>query len=325
VEGEVMTMVERIGQLLDDAVGEVVPREVDPVGAVLRRARVARARRIAGTSVVAALMVIATAVVWTGRGDPPARLASPATGPAVVTVTNGVIHAGGVHLPIPKGWKVAAADQPLCSAADLVFINGTVPPMDPCPAGPARISVFGIAPQINAIIGRNETRELRLPGGQPAWVARAELEALRTGPESEITSLTVALPWAGARLGFVMPRGELTRILGTVYTDPVAATRLVLPTDAELAGATIRPVPGVYDRAWYGPPGKLVTGLAGLAEPVTGGCPEDVDLGIIELWTSTGMVAVVMIGCGRATSSLGGRVRVDDDSLRSLAGEMVVR
>jgi hypothetical protein len=72
----------------------VLPREVDPCDGPGWRAPAG-----VGAFAVVGLMVVATSVLWTGRSDPPARLASPEGGPAVVTVTDGVVHAGGLHLP----------------------------------------------------------------------------------------------------------------------------------------------------------------------------------------------------------------------------------
>jgi hypothetical protein len=41
--------------------------------------------------------------------------------------------------------------------------------------------------------------------------------------------------------------------------------------------------------------------------------------------TTGAITAVIMLGCGQATSSLGGQVRVDDDFMRSLTPEVVIR
>ena len=312
-------MVERIGQLLDSTVDGLVPREVDPVAAVLGRARAARTRRLMGASAVAGVVAVAmvvTGLAWTRGGNEPAqRFASPATGAAEVTVADGVVQAGGLRMPIPPGWKVAAAGQRMCSETRLVFINGSAPPEDGCPPSISWISVYGAPPQSNAIVRASGTRALRLPGDQPAWVSRSELEALRTGQENGFATLTVAAPWSGVRLAFAMPRGELARVVGTVRTEPVAAAALVLPPGVAQALVTRQTNPTGWQLHPIRPADGLVAKFAKLSSATdTNGCAEDTDLDTVELMDAEGrLLGVLVVGCGQVTSSLGGRVRVDDN------------
>lgn len=104
--------------LLERKVNATAPRDADPVGSVLRRARAARRRRVlAGTCaavVAGAGLGVAGALVLTDGAPSPAPVAdgSNATNVRPVTDWTGeTVTFHGLTLPVPDGWTVRHSDD----------------------------------------------------------------------------------------------------------------------------------------------------------------------------------------------------------------------
>ncbi|MCU7723794.1 hypothetical protein ODJ79_08725 [Actinoplanes sp. KI2] len=96
---------ERIRELLDQAVAGIEPRTADPVGAVVRRRRAARRNRaVVAAALVGGGLVVSRRLVHT---DPTAPAAEDITAqPPRLYVDGDEVVAGSIRLPIPAGWRV---------------------------------------------------------------------------------------------------------------------------------------------------------------------------------------------------------------------------
>jgi hypothetical protein len=336
-------MSDRMKELLDRAAGEVRPREPDPVGAVLGRVRVARRRRIAGAAVAAVAacavavgaVVVGPALTGPAPDDPaattPAPTGTPVTGPATVTVENGVVRAGGLRLPLP-GWTVATGDQAICDTVDhTVFIDAAPVPGGPCNDPTPYITVRGVGADTMLRKGPPEVpQQLILAGGQPAFVERGMIGALDPGPDSESRLLVMRVPWSGVSITFSMPRGELRELVAAIRTEPLAPGPLVVPpgaTRVTIAGSgTGMSVGTIVDPARIG---ELRAALTGIREQVPAGfeCPRNLPRQLVTFqYPDPGTVVMVLVSaaaeCGEATSSHGGRVKLPADLWAPLSAKV---
>lgn len=327
-----------IGQLLEQAAGTVRPREADPVAAVRRRVR--RQRRVRGgfaAGLAAALAVVVGVGAVAVRPEPAApSFGTVVSGPAEVTVTDGVLRAGGLRLPLP-GWTVAPADQPICDTAEhTVFLAGAPIPGGPCTTGPAYITARGADPRRQREPNRSTGfRQVVLAGGQPAWLGAASVEALTTAAAPDRRFVQLYVPWSGVELSFSMPAGEIRDLVAAIRTEPVAPGPLVLPegpasvavvteTGSSRSGmATVAVTDPVRVR-------DLRALLAGLRQPAGAACPPDTRMRRLTFLDGAGAaLGTVQVsttaGCSEATSSLGGRVRIPDGLWGPLAAAEAAR
>jgi hypothetical protein len=243
-------MTERFSALLDDAVSEVQPRLADPVPVLIRRARAQRFKAVAaGTLALAMLLGGGIAV-----GDQliAANQAQDAAGrstePPTPRVVDGKIVAGALILPVPPGWKVVErkAAKSCGMLANTVLIGG--PDDVGCATAPIEVSGTrgpypggyvtnvstnpgGAANTDHLII--STPKMITLPGGEPAWQIVGPLSNTAHNPN------WVTLPWSKVLISLRVDRTEQQKVINSMRSKPVKATRLVLPKTAKAAELTI--------------------------------------------------------------------------------------
>jgi hypothetical protein len=330
---------ERIRALLEEAVADAQPRELNPLPAVLRQARASRRRTRTHAAVGVGFAVLALLGVAVVAQAPPSpdgldvaavRPGAPVTAPAVPVVEDGKVRAGGTTIPIPDGWRLLKSDPPRCMIAPrTLYVGSQIRAFDsPCRrAAETGLSSFGVRPyseQDLTMAQRADAYEqITLPGGQPGWVSGATLDASSKEPKT-VQRVQLFLPWSGAKINFITSRDELKQILATIRTEPVTPAKLMLPASASAArwSVAVGKTEIIDDPVQFR---RLRVLLAGLTDvvPNEAACGPNVPIRRIELVDEQNKIQeTIAIGyspdCAQATSSLGGRVRIPAGVLQEL-------
>src|SRR2546421_6208398 len=121
-------MTQRVRALLDEAVSRLEPSTPDPVAAVVARGRAA-GRRSLGAAILAVAVLIGGGVVVglrLGGSEAPLPPASMPSEPPVPRQVGDTVVAGGLILPVPKGWRVARAGLVPGNCATGTMLDNTV-------------------------------------------------------------------------------------------------------------------------------------------------------------------------------------------------------
>jgi hypothetical protein len=248
------TMTQRITALLDAAVSDLEPQAADPVSAVIRRGRAARRRAVVAgaVAVVAALtggIVVNDQLV--GRDARPVV----AEQPPIPRLVNGNVVAGGLILPVPKGWRVVAAGSAPCGRlTDTILIGG--PDDAGCAWAPITVagtwhtSPGGLVTAFDPLTGGltvSTPRQITLRGGEPAWLDWDTIaERLQPRPDAHAEFNRLLLPWSKVSIMLRVDGPAQQRIIDSIRTSPAPASRLVLPAAAGLAELTTPDAPREY-------------------------------------------------------------------------------
>jgi hypothetical protein len=246
-------MTERLRQLLDDAVDGLEPRDVDPLGSILRRERTGRRRTVAAGLAVAVLAVGAITAGELMINSPATKRAEPlrvagriADTPPVPRIVDGTMIAGAVEMRIPEGWQALDDTQKTrCAPApekDTVVIVHTA-------AGPCRIGVevSGSGDRtVDRIVRRKQDSAgdvrvigqppavITLPGGEPAWLG--ETFRVRDPQTNRLQYRTVmVLPWSLVTYESFVDYSTNRQLLRPSRTAPIEAGVLTLPATAARA------------------------------------------------------------------------------------------
>lgn len=349
-------MNETIRSLLDEAVADVRPRCSDPAPAVMRRGRKARIQHLAraGAAGAAALALIATGAIVAGSRT--ATHVAPA-GPAQIRdyvppqidarVIDGVVWTGGLTVPIPNGWLTLRERKlDYCQIPpNSVLINVMELPGGRCDLHP-QLSLASWEPMTYQadFSSLGTVSEVILPGGQPLWFDPNEVENAEAFQKYDFTGVALTMPWAKARFAVDAPKAQVGAILDGIRADPVIPARLTLPSAFSAVQLNRKGEEQIAstDKAAMA---QVVALLRGLDQPVQDGelpCPGAKNLtstwklagtdmagfNFIESRATgksvdspfvTGMVAIsTSDSCAFATSSLGGRVHLPDDTLQQV-------
>ncbi|XVU23592.1 hypothetical protein ACQPZJ_41085 [Actinoplanes sp. CA-054009] len=335
-------MVERIRELLDDAVGELEPEERDPVAGVMRRGRAARRRRAAVAGALAAVLVGGGAVGGLRlMGNAPLPTGEDET--AVPYVADGVVVAGALRLPVPDGWRVVEADaaEPCVELKRTVLL---VTSDDPgCQYAPIEVSkadrrnpggTLMVEPGVEIDlkgVAISSPVSITLPGGEPVWMAN-ELDSEMLQPKSYegFSYLNrLLLPWSGVEVVLRLDGAADQKIIDSMRSSPGQARVLVLPERASSVELTLPDATGRIRAA-----GKMSsdnpataasvlellrkqTDVVGNAEACAGQEQSNARLTLKGSGTTT---VIISLGerCQEAVSSDGGRVRLSDDTVTEL-------
>jgi hypothetical protein len=245
-------MTERLGQLLDDAVGPLEPRDADPVGSILRRERTARRRATAGmTAAVLAVGAITAGGLVLNRADAertaPLRTAGRVAGtPPVPRIVDGRMVAGTLEMQIPEDWQ--ALDGPRKAQCDpaagedvVVVVNAEA---GDCLVG---VEVFGSG---DRTVDRTGTRErnddgtvrmtdappatITLPGGEPAWLGPSTRDRHPRTNQVQYRSVMV-MPWSLVTYRLFADNQAYRQLIRPTRTAPISAGVLTLPETAARA------------------------------------------------------------------------------------------
>ncbi|BEL06901.1 hypothetical protein Q0Z83_050920 [Actinoplanes sichuanensis] len=266
-------MTERLRQLLDDAVGELEPRDPDPVGSVLRRGRAARRRAVTAGVAGAAVAVLAVGAITTSgliRNGPTPQPAEPRrTADATPTplVIDGKIVAGALKMPVPPKWRALTTEQAAsCVPQTWQTLVMVVPSGDGrCPK--KQILVYGSGERSIDRMGRRQQDAdgvvsmvtdppvtITLPGGEPAWLA-VDFDNRYLKPGIPTARNLMVMPWSQVTVHWLMDGPAQRTLVSTIRTTPTGAGVLRLPDTAA-------------DAYWSGPDGHgdlddsaAVTGL----------------------------------------------------------------
>jgi hypothetical protein len=341
---------ESVRSLLDEAVADVRPRDADPVTRVMRRARKARLRHFAaaGAAGVVAVVLIATGGIIagnrTGAQITPAAPSTPSgkdfRPPLLdVQIEGGIVRTGGLAVSTPKGWR-QLRDRTIdhCKIPqNSVLINVMEIPGGECDLH-AQMSLSSWQPTTYpaAVSSLGTVSEVILPGGQPLWLDPNELNNVRVSAHRGFAGVTLAMPWAGARVVVDAPPAQTSAILGGISSVPVVAARLTLPDESSAVQLNVEgeDQAASTDKTAIA---HVLELLRGLDQPVQNGeLPCAGAEGLTPTWklagtdmaglnfissrptakssatpSVTGMVAISTTdGCAFATSSLGGRVHL---------------
>jgi hypothetical protein len=255
-------MTERISELLNEAVAGVEPAHPDPVGAVLRRRRVARRTSVLTAAVVCAGLALGGAVAARQLDGGPERGAVADSPPPYIDGNDVVL--GSVRLPIPDGWRAATSDQPCKDPGRTILIR--LQRNDQC--RDSAVEVFhdrGTQPGGRILHLGDETLEygvilppvqITLPGGEPAWLDRSrDLDRAAGTPERRqqgtpgyYGTTDLKLPWSQAGIMFRLDYAGVDRMIDTLRSEPARSGTLVLPPTAVKADLVIAdPVRGLPD------------------------------------------------------------------------------
>jgi hypothetical protein len=262
-------MTQRVAALLDEAMSTLEPGNPDPVAAVLARGRAAR-RRTLGTGVLAVAVLIGAGVAvgtQVGEDEPPPLVSEVAEPPMPQQVGDTVV-AGGLILPVPKGWRVARAGLVPGNCATGTMLDNTILIVAPGEGGCvfASIEVRGTK-EVNpggdlasGLPGRDDPivaspRTYTVRGGEPAWLARGvddEMNSPARPPGFRYYN-TLLLPWSRVSVTFRVAGPDQQRIIDSMRTAPDrGTTRLVLPGTVTKANLTVPDATGRYQPSGYG-------------------------------------------------------------------------
>ncbi|WP_433796026.1 hypothetical protein [Actinoplanes sp. CA-252034] len=226
-------MTERIRRLLDDAVDQLEPRDMDPVGSVLRRERTAKRRTLTAGLGVAALTVgaitaggLAINRPETGPPEPPQTAGPIADAPPVPRTLDGTVTAGTLEMRIPGEWKALDdGERERCDPApgrDTVVVVHTG--VDGCRLG---IEVSGRVPRMPD----PPPAMITLPGGEPAWLG--EPSRSRNPRTRQLQYRTVmVMPWSLVTYELFADNPGNGQLLRPSRTAPIRAGVLTLPETA---------------------------------------------------------------------------------------------
>lgn len=260
-------MSQRIRELLDEAVAGIEPRHADPVAAVIRRGRTARARAVAAGGLAVVTVLTGGTVAGTRLlDDPPQEIGeapAPATRPdrpPAPRLQKGRIVAGSVSVAVPRGWEVigpGSGPTDLASASpgsedlscDLrrrtVLIGEGGNPDGPpiwCTTADVEVqSVYDVRPYVWVPPGEGAAadepwvtspviapRMITLAGGEAAWV-RYDAD----------TAYRVTLPWSRVEVRIRAGEDVRDQVLDSLRTGRWAPAALALPRTAGYATLTV--------------------------------------------------------------------------------------
>lgn len=351
-------MSQRVKDLLDEAAAGIEPRSADPVAAVVRRGRTARARAMAagGLAVVAVLTGGTVAGARLVQNPPPETAIETAVAPKPATrpdrppnprLEKGRIVAGDVSVAIPKGWQVAPIESASCELhrKTVLFGEGGNPWGPSIYCGTAEIEVlstFNVFPWIWALKGSDPQawdawqptpvvpyRMVTLDGGAPAW--------LRTDPDG---AYRVVLPWS--RVEVMIRDGEDVRreVLDSLKTGLWEPAALVLPNQTAYASLTLASGADRAREVKITAKAKVQRALellreAAVVERGDSCAREDQPTVALEIGKSPvnpnlpedmgSLVISLADGCHEVVAEEGGRARLDDASLAELGDLFGVR
>ncbi|SNY65233.1 hypothetical protein SAMN05421748_1287 [Paractinoplanes atraurantiacus] len=331
---------ERIRDLLDEAVGELEPSDPDPVAGVMRRGRAVRARRAAVAGVVAAVLVGGgVAGGWRMAAEEP----RPAAGDGWVAphVVDGVVVAGALELPVPDGWRVVVADEAApCEKLERTILL-VMPGQGGCQKAPVEMRravsggiggvLFGpVAPEELGGGPFTSLASLTLRGGEPAWLVNgvgSQEPDLR--PYEGDDYLSLLLPWSETIIGLRMDGAAKKEIVDSMRSDPSRAGVLALPENASSVSLTLPDDTGrirAAGRIGSDDPTTAAavlrllrgqTDVVGDADACAG--PEQLNARLV-LRGAGSYTVIISLGerCQEAVSSAGGRVRLSDATVAEL-------
>jgi hypothetical protein len=248
-------MTERFSALLDDAVSEVQPRLADPVPVLIRRARAQRFKATAAGALAAVALLgggfaVSNELIAANQAQ---DAAGRSTEPPTPRVVDGKIVAGGLILPVPPGWKVVErkAAKSCGMLANTVLIGGpddvgcATAPIEvsgtrgPIPGGIASVPANpgGAANTDHLVI--SIPKMITLPGGEPAWQTLGSPGLPNTAHDPHGYQNWLTLPWSNVLISLRGDRTEQQKVINSMRSKPVKATRLVLPKTAKAAELAI--------------------------------------------------------------------------------------
>ncbi|WP_433383497.1 hypothetical protein ACQPZX_21510 [Actinoplanes sp. CA-142083] len=260
---------ERIRELLDDAVAGIEPSIGDPVGAVVRRGRARRRRQVLATTLAVVLagggLVAAQRLV--GHGTPAPTAEEQATEPPTPYVDGDVVVAGSMRIPIPAGWRVITPDSGKpCGPEARTIVIFKVDSNEPNCIGALEVhptrnrNPSGYLVQFpSAATGGMDVLttpvSFTLPGGEPAWLIEGldseGMQPLPTAPGRSFYE-TISVPWSMMTL-VLREEGKVARQrLESIRTGPASGGALVLPRTAVVAEMTVQGATTAESRANFG-------------------------------------------------------------------------
>jgi Sigma-70, region 4 len=243
-------MSQRVKDLLDEAAAGIEPRSTDPVAAVVRRGRAARARAVAagGLAVVAVLTGGTVAGAKLVDDPPPAAVIETAAAPRPATrpdrppnprLDKGRIVAGDVSVAVPQGWQALPIEEASCGLQSKTVLLGE----GGNPWGPyTRRVMVRAAWRAGRRLWRRELPTQAPPdraGADPydgADTAQLVLQALRTLPAQQRVVLVLRY-WGG--LSEQEIAAELGCSVGTVKSRAHRAVAALRRLDGPLAEAFV--------------------------------------------------------------------------------------
>jgi hypothetical protein len=245
-------MTQRIRELLDAAVSQVEPREVDPVPLVLRRARGRRKRAVTAGALAVTMLAVGAVVGWpalTGARETP--MAEPVSGPPPTPrLVGGQIVAGGIRIPVPAGWTVsdeATGCQDL--TGNIVLLAG--PDDIGCSSAPIEIRSRITRPPVRVTADLVESwpplsraSMVTLAGGEPGWLTRYPAQVMRD-PRAHVKHEPAAptgvlwLPWSQLAITLRVDAQEQSSFLESIRSTPRPGGRLVIGTQPEWAALLV--------------------------------------------------------------------------------------
>lgn len=271
-------MTQRVRALLDEAVSNLEPRNPDPVAAVIARGRAARHRALGAGMLAAAVLIGGGLAVGAqvGGGVAPSEAGEAGRPPTPGRVGDTVV-AGGMVLPVPKGWRVVTHSfaKPCGMLANTILVAG--PDESGCQMAPIEVrgtrrvvrgNLVPLPPKIpDAFITAPRTYTLR--GGEPAWLTDGvddPRNGTRKAPGYSYHN-NLLLPWSRVVVTLRAPGPEQLRIIDSIRTAPPrGTTRLTVPGTVVEASLTMfdaagRKVPAGYGASTDRPTIAAVLGL----------------------------------------------------------------
>jgi hypothetical protein len=257
---------ERIRELLDEAVAGIEPRTADPVAAVARRRQVARRNRVVVAAALAVALVGGGFVVShrPAHTVPPAPAAEDITAqPPRLYVDGDEVVAGSIRLPIPAGWRVIRPERgKSCGRQDRTIVLGDLDSQENC-IGEIELrptssrQPYGLVAQLSSPATDNS--EVLSPpvsytvrGGEPAWLTFSfDDESMQPGhPKGYSYFNIVVFPWSLVTMTVRADGAGLRKLLESLRSEPAASIPLVLPRTAADASLTLAGGSPLYE-----PPG----------------------------------------------------------------------
>ncbi|MFF5079212.1 hypothetical protein ACFY36_19310 [Actinoplanes sp. NPDC000266] len=331
-------MVERIRELLDEAVGDITPAEADPVAGVVRRGRAAgRRRRAAVAGALAAVLLAGGLGAGRLMGDGPSMPVADAP-----YVAGGVVVAGGLELPVPDGWRVVEADaaEPCGDLTRTILLITS--DRRGCQYAPVEVSRTDNRNPGGTLILKPGSVDfadgpltspvsVTLPGGEPVWMQNGlDSEELKPRTYEGYSYLNeLLLPWSGMLVVLRMDGAAQREIIDSMRSNPGRAGVLVLPKKATSVGLTLPDDTGRVRAAGRmdSDDPKTAASVLGLlraqtdvvddADACAGPEQHNARLTLKGAGTTT---VIISLGkrCQEAVSSEGGRVRLSDATVAAL-------